>query len=138
MRHKRLFDASFRLRPQTVCAAVAVAAAATLYLFHLGRFVGQGPSETRSIAAGGSLGALADNPLNLPYKALEFLALQLPFGSDVFHGRLAATVFALLSGMLFFLLVYRWHGLRNGVLATAMFIASSCCRPGGSAPAWFC
>lgn len=125
MRQKRLSKASVRLRPQTWYAAVAVAAAATLYLFHLGRFIGQGPAELQAVAASGSLGSLAANPINLPHKLLEFIALQLPFGSEAFRGRLGSVLLALLAGACFFFLVQRWHGMRNAVLATALFVTSS-------------
>jgi hypothetical protein len=113
---------SFRLLPQTVATIAAVLAAMSLYLYKLGNFIGHSPTEAQTAAANASLRAIAGNPLNLPYKLADFIALQLPFGSLELKSRLASAALALLCGAVFFLLVRRWHGARNASLATALFI----------------
>jgi len=113
---------TYRLLPQTIAIAVAVLAAAALYLFKLGRFIGHSPAETQTAAANGSWRIIAGNPLNLPYKLADFIALQLPFGSVELRSRLASAGIALLCAIVFFLLVRRWHGTRNAALATGLFV----------------
>jgi MFS family permease len=110
--------------PRIVATVLVILAAATLFLFHLGRFISISPAEAQTAAANGMWRAIAGNPLNLPYKVLDFMALMLPFGSLEFRARLASALLALACGLVFFLLVRRWHGERNALLATALFVPS--------------
>jgi hypothetical protein len=114
-----------RLTPTAIAVVAAGVVTAGLYLWHLGRLIGQGPAEAQTVATYVSLSELIDNPLNLPYKLLDFICLQLPFGSLAMRGRLASVLLAFLCGLIFYWLAQRWHGTRNAVLATAIFVPGS-------------
>lgn len=113
-----------RLTPSALAVGFAGVVTGGLYLWHLGRFIGQGPAEAQAAATYGSLGNLLANPINLPYKFLDFVSLQLPFGSLAMRGRLTSALLALACALIFYLLARRWHGARNAIMATLLFVPS--------------
>lgn len=125
MKHERHLKALIRHWPQILPIAAAMLLAAGFYFYKLGRFVGHSPTEVQTAASNISLRLIADNPLNLPYKALDYVFLHLPAGSLEARSRMAAGVIALACGVLFYLLARRWHGTRNAVLGTLIFVLSS-------------
>lgn len=114
-----------RVMPQQIVSAFAVAAVALLYLVQLGRFIAPSVTERQVAMVNGDLSNLIANPVNLPYKALDLVMLHLPIGSVALRSRLASAAIALLCCGLFYLLARRWHGTRNGILATLLFVPSS-------------
>lgn len=110
---------------QRLLAVAAIVAVAGLYLYQLGRFIRPSTTELQAFSTNDSLSLIVSNPLNLPYKILDHLLLQLPIGSLATRGRLASVVLALGCAGLFFILARRWHGTFNGVLASILFVTST-------------
>lgn len=70
-----------------------------------------------------NLSAIANDPLNAPYKLLYF-ALAHVRPHSIFFARLSSVVVALVTVGLFFAILYRWHGRRTALLGTALFATS--------------
>lgn len=127
LKRKRLlaaFDISLKRIVQLSGAIGAMAAAVILYFFQLGSFIGLSASESAAIVVNRSMRAISNAPLNVPYQLLDWLFLHLPVGSEALRGRLASAVMALVCGLLFYLVVRRWYGLRTAILSTALFVPS--------------
>ncbi len=80
--------------------------------------------EVTSRAAGSSLQAIIENPLNAPYKLTQ-RAVMFAGYNGVTSMRLVTTVWAVLAMVLFYLVARQWHSTRIAGLATWLFITSS-------------
>lgn len=95
-----------------------------LYWFQLGTLVpGVNPLELHSSAQALHIHGLTHNPLDAPYKLLEYVFLQ--FGQhSIFWSRAVSALLATLASLLFFLIIRRWHGRSIAVIATLLFGAT--------------
>ncbi len=127
MKHLRLPLAtiltSLRLR-KVLLASLAIAAATVLYTYQLGGYINLSPIEATVATNNSLLRNIAADPVNLPYKISDWVALHLPFGSFEARARLASVAIALACGGVFYWLVRRWYGSRNAILSTLLFLAS--------------
>lgn len=96
------------------------------YLFRLGSLTNRRLShgELASHIADESIHAIVRNPINAPYKLLDYVFLKFNI-HDAGYARLASVSLALLAGILFFIIMLRWHGKRTAILATTLFCTSS-------------
>lgn len=105
--------------------AAAFVAATGLLVYRLGSLVpGMSQTEVMERASSSNIGVLRDDPLNLPYKALSWLAQQTPY-----HGatamRLVSVLFALATLGLFYYVLKRWYTIRIATLGTLLLATSS-------------
>jgi hypothetical protein len=77
-------------------------------------------NEVRSHIASRSLHNILKDPLNAPYKLVDYVFLRLQPNSAA-YSRITSVLFAMLACMLFGIIVYRWHGKRATILTTALF-----------------
>src|SRR5256885_231491 len=107
---KRFWIAVWHERRQQLPLLIAASAVFYfLYLWHLGQLAALSPSESRAINASSNLRAIWSNPINAPYKLLQFLSRQI-FGNSPASWRLASVLLAGLFLISFYLLAARWFG----------------------------
>lgn len=96
------------------------------YLFRIGSLTARllSTREASIHQSGLSIHAIVNNPVNAPYKLIDYVALHLHAHSAA-YARFTSVFFALVACALFFTIVHRWHGKRTAVLATALFSASA-------------
>lgn len=71
-----------------------------------------------------SLKGIVDNPLNGPYKILSYSFSKLG-NSSIFSLRTASAVYGLLTILLFYYVVSRWHDKRTAIWGTLLFATSA-------------
>jgi hypothetical protein len=100
----------------------ALVALGCMYVFRLGSLTYQHVSTAEFIshASDTSLHAILHNPLNAPYKLLDYLFLLFNAHS-VACARLSSVAFAIAACALFFIIMLRWHGRRTAILSTTLF-----------------
>ncbi len=102
-------------------------AALTIFLlfFRLGSMTtGFSSEEIAALKGTGSLKAIAENPLYLPYKLGEYILLKLNINLPIaIRGVSALIGFFCVWG--FYLLMKRWHTRRVAILGTLMFLCST-------------
>jgi len=110
--------------PKLLTGGIAVALVAGLFLFNLGGFLPASPSERLTFAQAGSLSAIINDPLQLPYKLLAFALMHLP-GNDLLYTRFASVLVTCLGVWLFYKTARRWYGLTTAFWSTALFATST-------------
>lgn len=94
-------------------------------LYRLGSLLpGYSANEAVTYQAGTSLRAIWENPINAPYEIVVH-ALQMILPDNLLTVRMASVFVGWLTVLIFFLLVYRWHGLRTALFGTLLFGTSS-------------
>src|ERR1035437_2689748 len=63
------------------------------------------------------------NPINAPYRLIDYLFLHLHTPTTAFT-RYASVTFGLLACLLFFIIIRRWHGQRSAIFTTILFAIS--------------
>jgi len=122
---KRLRISVIRLREPVIAYLFGFAAVITLLFFRLGSLVpGLSSSEANSLAQSKNLHLLINNPLNLPYKLVEFGLISWHH-ADAFTLRAISVVFTLLMIYLFYYTLHHWYAERTAILGTALFASSS-------------
>lgn len=107
-----------------IAAAIGLVFAGGLLLFRLGSLpVHLSASEFQTYQDNLQVHQIINNPLNAPYKVVDFVALRVHQHS-VAAARLTSVGFALLAVALFFAIMLRWHGKRSAWLATTLFATS--------------
>ncbi len=98
---------------------------AGLLIFRLGALTHHRLSHTEYIShtSDSSLHNIVHNPINSPYKILDFAFMQINMHSAA-YGRISSVVFALIALALFAVIMLRWHGRRAAIYATVLFGAS--------------
>ncbi len=108
-----------------VWAGIGLLLTCALLLFRLDTLVsGIHPEEQQIISNSASLGSIAENPINAPYKLVAY-GLSQWLGNTVSAVRLASTLFGLIAVVLFFCVLNAWHTTRIAVLGTMLFATSS-------------
>lgn len=77
-------------------------------------------AELQTYQASLSLETILDNPLNAPF-LIVVKALTMIIPDNLIVVRLAATLFGLITLILFAILLRRWHGTRTAILGTLLF-----------------
>jgi len=122
---KRLRLYFIRAREPLVAYVFGLAAILGLLFFRLGSLVpGMSSSEAANLTQSQTIHQLINNPLNLPYKLVDFALVSWHHGS-VFALRSVSVVFALCMIYLFYFCLHRWYAVRTAVLGTALFASSS-------------
>lgn len=120
-----LFSRGTTIRwPMVLAGGLAAAVTVSLYVSRLSSLIGPSAVERLTIETLASLGAIANNPMLLAYKLPASLLMQLS-NDPLLAGRLAAVGLAMVSGLLFYMLVRRWHGQLIGAMTSVLFLASS-------------
>ncbi len=106
-----------------LAVTISIAALCLLLMFRLGTITRHflSTAELASHKNDATFHGLIHNPINAPYKLVDFLFIRTFGVHNVFGARIGATLFALLACVLFFIIMYRWHGLRSAALATTLF-----------------
>jgi len=81
-------------------------------------------AEAATAAANSRLSAVIQDPLNWPYKLLDFAWLQTPLRHTV-SARLAAVCLVLLTAVVFYFLAKRWHGRVTAAYTVLIFATST-------------
>lgn len=104
----------------------ALFAFAFLYLFRIATLTSRliSARESDIHVSYHSFHAILNNPVNAPYKLIDYLALSFHPHSAA-YARFTSVLFALVATALFFIIVHRWHGKRTAILTTGLFSASS-------------
>lgn len=105
-------------------AGIAVAAIAGLYVLQLGWPGKLTPTETAIANTNRQPANIAHNPLNAPYKLLDYAWLHLPLHQTA-AARMAAVCLALAAIAVFYMLASRWHSRSSAIYATILFAAST-------------
>lgn len=92
-----------------------------LYGYRLGSFIDLSPIETATAAANRPFSAIADNPINLPYKLANTILPHAPVGSAATHARAASALLAIGCICLFYTIIRRWYGSVPAIFATLLF-----------------
>lgn len=109
----------------TLLLAAGVGVVGGLLWFELGSLVaGHGQTETARAAAGSSLQAIIDNPLNFPHKVLQLGFMQLKLEA-VEAARAASAVVGFVVAAAFFYILRNWYSRRVATLGTALFVCSA-------------
>lgn len=96
-----------------------------LLLFKLGNLVpGFSASEIATSHDSSSLNAILSNPINAPYKFINFLLTYFHYSSP-FALRSVSVFFALITIALFYYVLSRWHTPRIAILGTILLATSS-------------
>ncbi len=96
-----------------------------LLFYKLGSLVpGFSPTEVANLAQHQSLRAIANNPLNAPYKILHFI-LNSIYHQSPLASRAISSVIGLVTVGLFYYVVSRWHSRNTAILGTILFATSS-------------
>jgi hypothetical protein len=124
---KKLFSLGavpkLRLSRAGIFAVAGLIVSAAVLSFRLGSSPAHLATDERAGQSAASLHAIFNNPLNAPFKIIEWLGLQ-TFGYGATGTRLASVVFALIAVSLFFIATLRWHGWRTAWLTTILFASS--------------
>jgi hypothetical protein len=104
----------------------AIFAVTFVYLFHIGIITHRLLSARESYIHQNyqSIRNIINNPVNAPYKLIDYLFLHLHAHSAA-YARFTSVFFALIACTLFFVIVHRWHGKRTAVLSTSLFSTSA-------------
>lgn len=96
-----------------------------LLFFRLGTLVpGISATESRTLSDSSSWQKLIDNPINFPYKFIEFGLIK--WGrTGALELRSISAIFALGMICLFFYTLRRWYARRTAILGTALLVSSS-------------
>lgn len=115
---------AFSLRDywQIISTVLIVGAGIYLLLFsQLGSLLpAYSDAEVATANASRSLGAIADDPVNAPYKLTVFTYTYIT-DNRLLATRLASATFATITIALFYLAVRHWHARRTAFLATILF-----------------
>jgi len=104
--------------------AAGLLVVAALYLVRLGSVPARmSEGELQTYQNSLHLHQILNNPLNAPYKLIDYAFLHL-LGHSITVARLTSVVFALVAVVLFFNIMLRWHGKRTAWLATFLFVTS--------------
>jgi hypothetical protein len=102
--------------------AAGAAAVGFLMLYQLGSITGGlSPAETKQAAFSSSWRHIADNPLNLPLTAVQWLILTVVPHHGNTVTRAASPIFGLLALVSFAYILRRWYGVRSAVYGTVIF-----------------
>ena len=122
---KRLRLNLIRLREPLVGYITGLSFVLFLLFFRLGSLVnGLSTSEARTLEQSRSLRQLIENPLNLPYKLVEFGLIKWHHAS-AFGLRSISVVFTLIIVCLFYYTLRSWYARRTAILGTTLFATSS-------------
>lgn len=103
----------------------AIAALVALYLFRLGvlthRLLSAQEADLQNHYR--SLHAIFNNPINAPYKLIDSFILHI-HGHATSYARLTSAILAICTCVLFFTVMYRWHGKRIAILTSILFSTS--------------
>lgn len=126
MREKTSFWSMFiAVWQSTMSYALGISAAAALLLFRLGTLVpGLSAGELASKQSSANLRAIIDNPVDLPYKLVQF-ATQQAGNHGALTLRFASVVFAAGFVTLFYFVVRSWYTRRVALLTTILLASSS-------------
>lgn len=119
--------ASFTSKWWRPAASVLVLTAIVYLLFfrQLGSLLpGYTVQEQQAYHASSSLQAILHNPVNAPYKVVEY-GLQAAGHHSLLTTRITAAIFSVITCGLFFILTRSWYGYRVGFLGTIMFATAS-------------
>lgn len=103
----------------------AIALIFSLYGYRLDSFISLSPIETATSTANQSLRAIVDDPVNLPYKLLDYVFLRLPLDMPAAQARAASVVLALGCALMFYMIIRRWYGGLPALFSALLF------APGG-------
>lgn len=108
-------------RPLVIFISAFIALCFT-YVFRLGTVTHNllDSNEAQDHIANRSLHHIFSDPLNAPYKLVDYVFLHFQ-PHNAAYSRLASVLFAVLACVLFGFIVYRWHGKRATVFMTALF-----------------
>lgn len=116
---------NFTLWQQITEYLIALAAAAALFGYRLHTLLpGFSMPEKEAIAAAGSLKIIAQDPLFLPHKFLQYLGLKLDHDGFIAM-RLPSVLAGLIAASLFFYVLNKWFNLRIAALTTFLLVTSS-------------
>jgi 4-amino-4-deoxy-L-arabinose transferase-like glycosyltransferase len=110
---------------QTALYGGLIAAATLLLVYQLGTLLpGFSGQEIAVLAQANNVSSLLQNPVNAPYLLLVH-ALSYLNSDYLLWGRVASTLFGVLTIALFCGLTWYWYGRRNAVLGTILFTTSA-------------
>ncbi len=96
-----------------------------LLLFKLSSLVaGTSPGEHKAMAASSSLRNILDNPLYAPHSILLWIAQKIAPG-NIGWARLGSVLTALVSAILLFYIIRKWHSDRVAFITTILYVCSS-------------
>ncbi|HSX05037.1 MAG TPA: hypothetical protein VLF69_01030 [Candidatus Saccharimonadales bacterium] len=96
-----------------------------LYFHHLNTLTaGYAPVEAQSYQSAQTWHAVAQNPLNVPYK-VPILALAVTNHHHLYVTRAVAAFFGVIAVIAFFYIARAWYGLRIGLFSTLLFATSA-------------
>lgn len=109
----------------SLTAVIGTALTIFLLFFRLGSMTaGFSKDEIAALQGVGSLKAIAENPMFLPFKLGEYILIKLNFDLPILVRSVSAVIgFFCVWG--FYLLMKRWHTRRVAILGTLMFLSSS-------------
>ncbi len=103
----------------------AFTALGLLLFFKLGSLVpGFSSPEVIGINSAGSLSKIINNPINAPYKVLQYL-LEVLYHPNAFSSRAISALLGIFIVGLFYYVVIKWHSIGIALFTTAMFASSS-------------
>ncbi len=83
-----------------------------------------GPLEAQSALKNLDIGSIADNPVNGPYRLMQYASIQ-AFGPTPWAARLPSVIFGLVLLVSLFALLKLWHSERIAILGTLLVASSS-------------
>lgn len=108
-----------------IFAVVGIALCCFVYLFRSGTLTaGYSTQELTSLSSASSGKRLLDDPTSLPYKLGHYALFKLD-RTSVRYTRAVSSSYAVLSIVLFYYIIRRWHTTRVALLTTIIFASSS-------------
>lgn len=105
--------------------SISTAFILTLLLFRLGSLVpGFSTTEIATFNASNSLHTILNNPVNAPYKLIHLLLIHYHLSSP-FYLRSVSVFFAIITIILFYYVLSRWHTVRIAWFGTILLATSS-------------
>lgn len=82
-------------------------------------------TESATIRGSGNLHVILTDPLHLPLKLLQWMALRLPASHETLAARLPGVLLAVTAFCIFLYITRRWYGRRSMVLGCLLFATSA-------------